>query len=100
MVIAKEIYGAARWDPLPPIGNPCSYSEVLDTVRAAEYFFSLVNTYKAIRFNPSMPSWRLQTRCIIPKPLSNVSRNPSLILCFGELVCSLTPTFVGSLHPE
>ena len=40
MVIAKEIYGAAQWDLLPPIGNLCPYSEVLDTVRAAEYFFS------------------------------------------------------------
>jgi hypothetical protein len=36
--IATEIHDAAPRDPLAPPGDPCSYSEVLDTVRLPEQF--------------------------------------------------------------
>ena len=70
--IAMEIHDAAPRDPLAPPGNPCSYSEALDTVRhvesLGEYLCSqrrqiqLANTFLAIADSLHNPRATLKRR--------------------------------------
>lgn len=43
--IATEIHDAAPRDPLMPLGNPCSYSEALDSVRRTGQCLSECSAY-------------------------------------------------------
>jgi len=42
--IATEIHDAAPRDPLAPPGDPCSYSEVLDTIQLANTFLAIADS--------------------------------------------------------
>jgi len=44
--IAGEVYLSAPRDPLAPSGNPCSFSNAVDTIQLANTFMSIAASLK------------------------------------------------------